>query len=40
VRLAPDVKSAVILGNAFRGDPQIANEATGQVEVLGNVRLP
>ena len=37
---APDfVKkfTAVIMGNSFRGGPQIANESTGQVEVLGNV---
>jgi hypothetical protein len=40
VRLAPDVKTAVLMGNSFRGGPQVANESTGQVEMLGNVTRP
>jgi len=39
VRLGPDVKSAVIMGNSFRGGPQIANESPGDIQVLGNVTL-
>jgi hypothetical protein len=40
IHLAPEVKSAVIMGNSFRGGPQIANESTGDVQVLGNVAMP
>jgi hypothetical protein len=39
VRLGPDVTSAVIMGNSFRGGPQIANESQGDVQVIGNVAL-
>ena len=40
IRLAEAVASAVIMGNSFRGGPQISSEAGGQVEMLGNVTLP
>jgi hypothetical protein len=40
IRLAPDVKSAVIMGSAFRGGPQIANESNGDVQIIGNVTMP
>jgi hypothetical protein len=33
------VTSAVIMGNSFRGGPQIANESQGDVQVIGNVAL-
>ena len=39
VRLGPDVASAVIMGNSFRGGPQIGNASTGDVQVLGNVAI-
>jgi hypothetical protein len=38
VRLGPEVKSAVLMGNQFRGEIRIKNESKGQVEMLGNVK--
>ena len=40
VRLGPDVTSAVIMGNSFRGGPQIGNASNGDVQILGNVTVP
>jgi Pectate lyase superfamily protein len=40
VHLGEGVTSAVLMGNSFRGGPQIANETKGDVQVLGNVTLP
>jgi hypothetical protein len=38
VRLGPEVKSAVLMGNQFRGEIRIKNETKGQVEIIGNVK--
>ncbi|MGI5818217.1 MAG: glycosyl hydrolase family 28-related protein [Armatimonadota bacterium] len=40
LRLGEAVTSAVVLGNTFRGGPQITSEAAGQVEIIGNVARP
>jgi len=40
LRLGAGVTSAVVIGNTFRGGPQITNEAAGQVEILANVTRP
>ncbi len=40
IRLGQDVASAVIMGNLFRGGPQITNESSGDVQILGNVTAP
>ncbi len=37
VRLGPEVKSAVVMGNQFRGKARIENQSRGEVQVLGNV---
>lgn len=39
VRLGPQLESAVVMGNLFRGGPQIANESSGDVQILGNATL-
>ena len=40
LRLGEGVTSAVVIGNTFRGEPQITNDSAGQVEILGNVTRP
>lgn len=39
VHLGPDVRSAVILGNQVRGELRLANESSGDVQVLANVMI-
>jgi len=39
IRLGPQVRSAVILGNQFAAQPRIDNETKGDVQILGNVTL-
>ena len=40
IRIGPQARSAVIQGNQFRGEPQIENHTKGEVQLLGNVRVP
>lgn len=40
VALGPDVRSAVVLGNVFKGSAQIQNESSGSVQVLANAETP
>ena len=40
LRLGEGVTSAVIMGNSFRGGPQVENGSSGDVQVLGNVTMP
>jgi len=40
LRIGEGVTSAVIMGNSFRGGPQVENESSGDVQVLGNVTMP
>jgi len=40
VRLGPEVRSAALLGNQFRGGPRVVNESQGDVQQVGNVTVP
>jgi len=39
IRIGPQVRSAVIMGNQFAGEPRIENESKGDVQILGNVTV-
>ncbi|MGQ9730567.1 MAG: glycosyl hydrolase family 28-related protein [Candidatus Zipacnadales bacterium] len=40
IHLERDVTSAVIMGNSFRGGPDISNASQGDVQIVGNVTNP